>query len=100
MTTQVELQGSQLIVTILTYLVTAQQNYRNVLSIRESRFRMAFGQILGHSRTINLNLATKTFYYLHTNISIKDFLFTQFAYFFRDIIKRMSALVTRNSSCG
>ena len=42
MTTQVELQGSQLIVTILTYLVTVQINYRDVLSIRESRFRMAF----------------------------------------------------------
>ena len=32
-------------------------------------------QIFGHFRTKNLNLATKTFYYLCTNISIKEFVY-------------------------
>ena len=48
---------------------------RGVLSIRESRFGIAFPQILGQSRAKNSNLATKAFYYLRTNVSVKDFVY-------------------------
>ena len=37
--------------------------------------RIAFPQILEHSRTKNSNIATKTFYYIRTNIIIKDFVY-------------------------
>ena len=57
MTVQVELRGSRPIVTIETYRVILQINYRGVLSIRESRFRNVFPQKLGNSHTKILNLA-------------------------------------------
>ena len=55
------------------FLVTVQINYRGALGIWKSRFGIAFVQILEHSRTKNLNLATKIVYYLCTYISLKDF---------------------------
>ena len=64
-----------------------------VLSTNESGFGIAFPQILGHCRTKNSNIATKTFYYLRTNISIKDFVYTFFI-LLHDIIKQTSALIT------
>ena len=51
MTAWVELRGSRVIVTICTFLVTEKINYRGVLGIRESRFEIAFQQILGHFQT-------------------------------------------------
>ena len=56
-------------------------------------FGVAFPQTLGHSRTKNSNIATKTFYYLRTDISIKDFLYAV-CILLHDIIKQMSALDT------
>ena len=54
-------------------LVAVLINYRDALNIKESGFEIAFPKILGHSRTKNSNIATKTSYYFGTNISIKDF---------------------------
>ena len=86
MTAQFESQGIRLIATIKTYIVTVLINYRSVLSIKESRFGISLPQILGHSRTKNSNIATKTFYYLRTNISIEEFAYAV-CIFLHDIIK-------------
>ena len=87
------------IATTYSFLVAVQINYGGVLNIRKSKFGIAFPQILGHSRTKNSTLATKTFYYICTGITVESkifclqFLFTQFTSSFSPH-QQISALAT------
>ena len=98
-TTSMLIYQTVLVKTKVRYYARAKSQLQRCISIRESRFGIGFPQIFGSTRTKNSNLAPKTFCFLRRNTSIKDFLFTQFAYSFSWHIKHISALAAWKSLC-